>query len=282
MMLALLRRSCRAAATGAVLTLASTVAGAQASPPNPKPSSSAGAAPSALPDEPARQNSPFANGAARAQAARVAPVTVLEDTPIQVMTNDSLNSKRAKENAPFLCTVSEDVMVGDVVAVPRGATVHGVVVKAEKSGVLTGSPDLTLKLVQLDLGGRRYPLYTYLFEVKGLSKTKPTEEKALVGAELGTIAGSMASGVSREGVQHSSGAGRAAGMATGAAIGAGVGTAVSALTPGPGVWIPAESEIDFALAAPITVTPLSAAEAKRLGEGLNKGGPVLYVRGQTP
>jgi hypothetical protein len=77
-------------------------------------------------------------------------------------------------------------------------------------------------------------------------------------------------------------AGRAASVGTDATIGAGVGTLVAAATPGPGIWIPSEAEVDFYLAAPVTVTPVSAKEAARLAQGLHSGGPNLYLRGDTP
>lgn len=217
-----------------------------------------------------------------ADSAPKAPVTVLEDTLIRVITNESVNSKRAEQGTPLLFTVSEDVIIGDVLAIPRGATVHGTVIRSKKAGVLTGSPELTLKLVSLNLGGRSYPLYTYQFKVTGTSKTKPTETKALRGAAVGTIVGSFTSGVSSKGAVTSDGSGRAASMAAGAAVGAGVGTAISAATPGPGIWIPSESQVDFYLAAPVTVTPVSAKQAARLAQGLHSGGPTLYVRGDTP
>ena len=76
--------------------------------------------------------------------------------------------------------------------------------------------------------------------------------------------------------------GNLAGMGPGAAIGAGVGTMVSAATPGPCVTIPAESQMDFYLASPISVVPVSAKEAAQLAQGYHHGGPVLYVRGDTP
>lgn len=208
-----------------------------------------------------------------AKNAFMAPVTVLEDTLIRVMTNEPLNSKRVEEGTPVFFTVSEDVVVGDAVAIPRGATVHGAVIKRKKAGVLTGSPELTLKLVSLGLGGRSYPLDSYQFKVTGTSKTKPTETKAIRGAAVCAIAGSVVWGVSAKGLETTAAA---------TALGAGVGTAISAATPGPGIWIPSESQVDFYLAVPVTVTPVSEKEAARLAQGLHPGGPNLYVRGETP
>jgi hypothetical protein len=248
---------------------------------NPSPTP----APAALPDAPPAQIQPQKQAPLFRMPAQTqipprskAPITLLEDTLIPVMTNEAVNSKRVKDGAPMLFTVSDDVVVGDALAIPRGATVHGVVIKSKKAGMLTGSPELTFKLVSLDLGGRTYPLYTYQFEVKGLSKTRPTEKKAVRGAYVGAIVGAFA-GSEKGGTTD---AGRAVNMSAGAAVGAGVGTMVSAATPGPEIWIPSEAQVDFYLASPITVTPVSAQEAARLAQGLTVGGPSLYVRGDTP
>jgi hypothetical protein len=226
--------------------------------------------------ETAQRTSSSAQLTAPANHAFNVPVTVLEDTLIRVMTTEPLNSKRAAHGTPILFTVSEDVVVGDVLAIPRGAMVHGMVIKSKNAGVLTGSNEIALKLVSLDLGERSYPLYTYQFKVEGASKTRPTETKAVRGAYVGAIVGGLAGSPSAK--SGSTAEGRVASMTAGAAVGAGVGTMVSAVTPGPGVWIPSEAQVDFYLAAPITVPPASAKDAERLGQGLRPGGPNLYVR----
>jgi hypothetical protein len=215
-------------------------------------------------------------------------VTVLEGTLIRVMTNEPVNGKRAKDGTPVLLTVSEDVLAGDALAIPRGAIAHGVVVKSKKAGRLTGSPELILELTSLDLGGRSYPLYTYQLKVTGTSKTKPTEAKALRGAHVGATAGNLAGNVSAKSGAISVGAsnpvspGNPISAGAGAAVGAGAGTAISAASPGPEISIPAEAQADFYLAAPIAVAPVSAREAERLAEGIGSGGPSLYLRGETP
>jgi len=235
----------------------------------------------ALKPAPVGQEAPSQSPAAVRQAPQ-SLVTVKEETLFRVLTAEPINSKQAKDGEPLRFTLGEDILVGDVVAIPRGATVRGVVIKSKKAGMLTGSPELTLKLTSLELDGREYPIFTYRFAVKGTSKTRPTEVKAIRGAYVGAIVGSFVSGVSSKGVVTPDGTGRARSMATGAALGAGVGTAVSAATPSPGIWIPSESQVDFFLAAPVTVLPVSAKEAARLGQGLHSGGPVLYLRGETP
>jgi hypothetical protein len=179
-----------------------------------------------------------------------------------------VNSKRAKDGQPVQFTVIQDVAVGNVLAIPRGATVHGVVTEAKKAGDLGGSPVLALTLTSLDLGGQSYPLQSDQFKVKGPNKAGHTVGNAFGGAVLGTIIGCAA--------------GRGFGCAVGAGAGAAAGTAASAATPGPGIWIPAEARVDFHLVSPVTVAPVSAQEAARLAQGLYAGGPNLYRRGYYP
>ena len=54
---------------------------------------------------------------------------------VVTMTNlDELNSKTIQEGDVVRFTVSDDVLVGDVIAIPRGMEVNGTVTKARKSG----------------------------------------------------------------------------------------------------------------------------------------------------
>ncbi len=249
---------------------------------------------SSIPAAPEPQQSIFSQPSPAVKEAPKAPITVIEDTLPRVMTNEPVSSKGSKDGDPVVFTVSEDVISENGLAIPRGATIHGVVVKAKKAGRLTGSPELTFRLTLLDLGGRSYPLYTYNFKVKGVSKTQPTEKKvaggAAVGASLGVavIASADKSGphvidpAPGERSTENLGSDEAKVLAVTTGVGAGVGTAVSALSPGPVLSIPAESQLDFHLAAPITVTPVSAKEAARLSQGLYPGGPTLYVRDENP
>ncbi len=161
-----------------------------------------------------------------------------------------------------------DVAVGNVLAIPRGATVHGVVTEAKKAGDLGGRPVLALTLTSLDLGGQSYPLQSDLFKVKGPNKSGHTVGNAVGGGILGTIIGCAV--------------GRGFGCAVGAGAGVAAGTAASAATPGPGIWIPAEARVDFHLVSPLTVAPVNHQEAARLAQGLYQGGPNLYRRGYYP
>ena len=196
------------------------------------------------------------------------PVTIPAGTLLQVRTNETVDSKRARNGEPVQFTIIQDVIAGGVLAIPRGAVVHGVVtdVKNEGSGHLAGSSVLALALTSLDLGGRNYPLDTDQFRVKGPNKAGQTVNSAVGGAIIGAIIGCAV--------------GRGPGCAIGAGVGAAGGTAASAASGGPRVWIPAEALVTFHINDPITVAPVSPQEAARLAEGLYPGGPSLYRRSE--
>jgi hypothetical protein len=198
------------------------------------------------------------------------PVTISQGTLLLLRTSEPVGSKHAKNGEPVQFMVIQDVAVGGVLAIPRGATVHGVVaeVKNTKSGDLGGNSELTLQLTSLDLGGQNYPLDSDQFMVKGPNKAGRTVNSAIGGGILGTMIGCAA--------------GRGVGCAIGAGAGAAAGTAASAASSGPGVWIPSEARVDFHLKTALTVTPVSAQEASRLAQGLYPGGPALYRRGYGP
>ena len=196
------------------------------------------------------------------------PITLAPGTVMQLRTTDGVDSKRATPGQPLDFMVIRDVAVNGFLAIPRGATVHGVVTDVQQSGPLAGSPELGLRLVSLDLGGRQYPLDSDVFRVKGPNKAGRTVGNAIGGALLGAIIGGAAGG--------------GGGAAIGAAAGGTVGTAASAATPNPHVWIPAEALVTFRLHSPITLDPVTQQEAARLAQGLYPGGPTLYRRGFAP
>jgi len=217
-------------------------------------------------------NSPYAPGYAPAPPApsyrfAKSPVTIPQGTLIQLRTSEPVESKHAKSGEPVQFTVIQDVTYGGVLAIPRGATVHGVVADSKNvgSGTLGGTSELALQLTSLDLGGQTYPLQSDLFRVKAPGKAGRSAENIIGGALIGALIGGAAGG--------------GGGAAIGAAAGGTVGTAASAATPGPRAWIPAEAQVTFHLAAPVTVNPVDPQEAARLAQGLYPGGPTLYRRG---
>lgn len=196
------------------------------------------------------------------------PVTVPEGALFQARTSEGVDSKHATAGTPVQFTLIRDVTVGGVLAIPRGATLHGVVTDTTQSGKLTGSAGLALTLTSFDLGGINYPIHSDEFRVKSPSKTGRTVNNAVTGGILGTIVGCIA--------------GRGIGCAIGAGAGAAAGTAASAASSGPNAWIPPEALVAFHLAAPVTVNPVSQQEADRLAQGLYNAGPTLQRRRYPP
>lgn len=192
------------------------------------------------------------------------PITLAQGTVLQVRTTNGLDNKHAQEGTPLDFTVIGDVTVNGWLAIPRGATVHGVVAESKNAGQLRGSPELALRLSSLDLGGKTYPLDSDEFRVKGPGKGAHTAGNIIGGALVGALIGGAVGG--------------GGGAAIGAAAGGTVGTAASAAMPGPNAWIPAEALVTFHLNTPLTVEPVSQQEAARLAQGLYPGGPNLYRR----
>ncbi|HEY2860947.1 MAG TPA: BON domain-containing protein [Terracidiphilus sp.] len=192
------------------------------------------------------------------------PVTVPSGAVLMLRTNQSLDEKHAKDGQPVDFVVIRDVPVNGYLAIPRGATVHGVVTESKHAGTLTGSPELALAVTSLDIDGRTYPLQSDQFRVKGPSKTGRTVGNAIGGALVGALIGGAVGGGS--------------GAAIGAGVGGAGGTAASA-AGGPHAWIPAEALVTFRLNGPVTVDPVTREEANRLSQGLFQGGPQLYQRG---
>ncbi|HTJ31238.1 MAG TPA: BON domain-containing protein [Acidobacteriaceae bacterium] len=198
------------------------------------------------------------------------PVTVAPGTLLKVRSSEPLDSKKARIGTPVEFTVVRDVYAGGVLAVPRGAVIRGEVVDAKQAGAVSGSAEVALKLDALELSGREYPLDSTPFVVKSPSKTGRTVGNAIGGALFGALIGGAVGG--------------GGGAAIGAAAGGAGGTAASAASPGPRVWIPAEALMDFHLNAPLTVTPVSRAEALRLAQNAPPPSqrPTLYRRGYYP
>jgi hypothetical protein len=178
------------------------------------------------------------------------PVTVPPGSMLRIRINRGLDSNHIQIGAPFDGTVLTDIIADGEVAVPRGATVSGVVIAAKKAGAFKGQGELSLQINSLTLGGQVYPLNTEVWAENGRDKTPGT-----VGATVGTSAfGALLGGLAGGGV----------GAAIGAGAGAGVGLAGSAATPRGQIIIPPESVLTFRTADPVTVKTVSEREMERL------------------
>jgi len=214
------------------------------------PSADASAAP---PPPPGRQ--PLTNeyetpaGVQGGQRAGIA-VTIPAGAVLRVRINRGLDSQRVDPGTPFDGTVLTDVVANNAVAIPRGATVTGVVVDAKKAGTFKGQGELSLQINSLTLGGAVYPLQTDVWARNGRDKTAGTVNNTVGTSAVGALFGALAGG--------------GTGAAIGAGVGAGLGLAGSAGSPRGQIYVSPESVLTFRTAAPITVKTLSEQEMARL------------------
>ncbi len=178
------------------------------------------------------------------------PVTVPPGSILRIRINRGMDSNHIQLGAGFDGTVLTDVVAGGEVAIPRGATVSGVVVGAKKAGAFKGQGELSLQVNSLTLGGQVYPLSTDVWAENGRDKTPGTVGSTVGTSAFGALLGAVAGG--------------GTGAAIGAGVGAGVGLAGSAATPRGQIIIPPESVLTFRTSAPVTVKTVSEREMQRL------------------
>ncbi|HWG18217.1 MAG TPA: hypothetical protein VN678_10165 [Acidobacteriaceae bacterium] len=204
-----------------------------------------------------------------------APVVILENTPLRVLTTTAISTEHAREGAPLVFMLNQDVVIHNL---PRGAALRGIVVHSRQAGRLKGDSHLEIKLTSLELEGVSYPLYTYRIEVDRSGKGGQTAIDTIGGVEYGALAGAVVAGDK----PYASRETKLADIGGGAAVGAGVGALAAASSRGEAAVIPAESQIEFYLALPIAVTPVSAQEAARLAREFHPAEPLLHLRSERP
>lgn len=172
------------------------------------------------------------------------PVTLAAGTEIEVLTNENIDSKTAKQGQVFSADVAENVLdsSGQVV-IPKGAAAE-LVIRNVSAGNITGGSEMTLDLQSVKVGGHRYLVNTEDLQQKGsqgIGANKRTAEMVGGGAALGTLIGAIAGG----------GKGAAIGVLAGAAAG----TGAQILTRGKEVQVPAESKLRFKMDQPVRLEP---------------------------
>lgn len=187
------------------------------------------------------------------------PVTIAPGAPLEIRINRGIDSQHIKPGTPFDGIVLNDVAADGAIAIPRGASVQGVVVDAAKTKELSGQGQLSLQITSVSLGGEVYPVQTDVWHRVGADKTASTVNHAVGLGALGAVIGAVAGG--------------GAGAAIGAGVGAGAGVATSAGGPGGRVLVPPESILHFHLAAPAEVRTVSQEEMQRLAYNAGPGRP---------
>jgi hypothetical protein len=178
------------------------------------------------------------------------PVTVAAGVLLPIRTSEPLDSRKVKPGDYFQGTVAQNIYVGSVLAIPRGAQVTGRIADVKKPGELKGGASIALQLTSLNLGGNSYALASDVFDTSSPGKGGYTAANTVGAGALGAAIGAIAGG--------------GPGAAIGAIAGTGVGLGASAATPGPRSVVPPESLITFHLTSPATVQPVSYQEAAQI------------------
>jgi hypothetical protein len=173
---------------------------------------------------------------------RPADVNIPAGTNLTIRINQRISVKDSRAGDRFDGEVVEPVMEeNNMVAIPKGARVSGVVVESHRRGHFRGRSILELRLTYLTLNGTRYALDT-----RDLTRTKKGKGKRSAafiggGAGLGMLVGGVATG--------------GVGLLVGGLVGGGGGAALGGLTGNRDINIPAESIVRFRLADNLVVQP---------------------------
>ncbi len=167
------------------------------------------------------------------------PIVVPAGTAVTVSLGSAIGSKLSQAGQTFNGTVAKDVLAGNVVAIPQGATVSGTVTDAKALGKFAGGAVLQVRLDSINLNGADMQVQAALRTFSAKGKGKRTAVLAGGGAALGGIVGALAGG----------GKGAAIGLAAGGGAGAGG----AALTGNKDIVLPAESAVTFELSQPLEI-----------------------------
>ena len=177
--------------------------------------------------------SPAGSSSSSASLFTPKPILVKEGTEIVITTDQPVSSKTSNSGDRFDASIAEPVVVGDRVAIPKGARASGRVVDAKSAGKFKGSAELTVALSSITVKGKEYRVKTTDVTETGKSRGKRTAVGAGGGAVVGGLIGALA--------------GHGKGAAIGAAAGAGAGTAGAAMTGERDITIDSESKLSFKL-----------------------------------
>jgi hypothetical protein len=167
------------------------------------------------------------------------PITIPAGTNLDVRLTSGLNSKENNTGDTWEGTLDNAVVVGDKVAIPKGADVKGKVTNAVPSGRLKQRAELWVTVTEVSVKGKSYEIAASTTGHKEGSKT--TRNILFIGGGGG--GGAAIGGIA--------GGGKGAGI--GAAVGAGAGLAGAMLTGKRDVKFPPETLLRFELEQALTV-----------------------------
>lgn len=195
-------------------------------------------------------------------------VVVPVGTVVRVRINQALDSRKTQPGTEFDGIVLADVIAGNQIAIPRGASVQGIVSDTQPGTPLRGRGGLALQLTQVVLEDRAYPLATGEWQQAGVDKTGQTVGNTVGLGAMGAILGGVAGG--------------GPGALLGAGVGSAVGLGISSVGSSGEAKIPAEAILDFRLTQQAALMTVSQAELDRLSAGLPQPNQQLQRRYAYP
>jgi hypothetical protein len=170
-----------------------------------------------------------------ADGAEVLPV----GTVVNVRTSQPITVYSSHVGMKVRAIVDDPVMdVRGHVVVPRGSLATLEAVDVQQSTNMKGRDRITLRVLSLHVGDRRYPVTSSSVELKGHSEGKRAARKIGGGAGVGAVVGGLLGG------------------GAGAAIGATAGGTTGAVVAGSGkthLSVPAETRLQFRLEGPVRI-----------------------------
>jgi hypothetical protein len=188
------------------------------------------------------RKAPMPPAATETQDPARAPRTVMvpAGTVLNVRLSEGIDVDTTQEGATFNGRVDDPVMIDGRVVIPRKAAVVIQVARIKQSGTLKGADQVGLKLNSISFGDRVYEIVTKYAVAQGEGEGKRTAQKIGAGTGLGAIIGAIADG--------------GKGAAIGAVVGGIAGTVVAA-SGEEHLKLPAETRLQFELAAAVRIHP---------------------------
>jgi serine/threonine-protein kinase len=177
---------------------------------------------------------------APAKAPQVASIPAGSTVAVRMI--DGINAQQSQPGQNFHASIETPVVVGDAVAIPKGSDALVQLVSSTTAGHFKGRPSVTVKLVQVSVHGRTYPVLSQTYVAQGSSRGKRSAEvmggASAVGAAIGGVFGHK----------------KKKDAAVGGAAGAGAGAAVQGATNPEEVPLAPEAVVQFVLASPLGIT----------------------------
>ena len=179
---------------------------------------------------------------AQAQIREVSSVYDIQaGTQIRVTMDNEINSKVARANDTFTATVSEPLIIREVLVLPVGTVIEGRILKAKSATAGGANGILTVSFETMRLAdGTKLPIEAVLAGSLRANSSPKLKVAAVAGATaLGAIIGAVSK--QRNGALY------------GAGVGAGAGTGFALLQKGANVAIKADEKFEIKLVRNVTL-----------------------------